>query len=177
MHEGQSGDEVPPSSERSSNAPSSALSNEMLLAHYRSLTDDHRELDRQIYQIPAVLATISSVILISSFYYLTGLPRGLMLLIGFGLSFSLTIVLGKQRYGEDLRSIWMKEIEQKYAGRPFPASTNDVTLVDVERQFKYKAPIPRWFIRQRGFHYIFGLCLFIAFVFALLALITFVAIL
>jgi hypothetical protein len=146
-----------------------ALRNSMILAHYSVLATDHRDLDRQIYQIPSVLVTIASLVMITSYYYLSGLPRAFMLLSGFGLSLSLTIILAKQRYGEDLRAMWMSKMELEHLGRSFPSSTNDVTLDQIEREHGYHPPIPRWFLRQRGFAYIFWLCVFVAGVFLVLS--------
>lgn len=107
---------------------------EARIAQYNRFAEDWRHISTLIWQIPTIAIAVMTGVIGVSFEFLDNLPRILLLAVGAFFLFTLCIALAKHRLFHDSRSIFIRELEQKFRVKRFPTEGAVTKAYLVERK-------------------------------------------
>ena len=114
--------------------PKDNLRKELLLRQYERLAEDWRHLNTLAWQIPTATLTVTSIVFAVSYGYLVGLARIAMLALGLLFSVSFIVLLVKTRFLMDVRSEFMKMLEEDLGLKKVPLTTGESVVFLKERK-------------------------------------------
>lgn len=84
------------------------------IEQYKQHAEDWRHLNNIIWQIPSLTVTVGAILIAGSYQLSDNIARGIILLLGTILSFSLLVALVKHRYFHNKRTELLESIETKW---------------------------------------------------------------
>jgi len=127
------------------------LKQNLIIAQYNRAAYDYRLFDQLTWQIPSVAITVTSVVFGVSFGFIKDnyLIMGIVLVFGGIFNLTLLTAITKYRLAEDLRAIWMEDLEGKMGINHIPTETKKVIHFLDERGYTHRTF--SWLRKQSSF--------------------------
>jgi hypothetical protein len=133
------------------------LQNDLILAEFNQVFNDHRYYDQAMWQIPSVVITVSSVIFAVSFSFVHIFwVSSVILLFGALFDLTLAIVLTKHRISIDCKSVFLRQFVTKYGLEYMPFKTDNMLeyiMKDYGAESEHRTHI--WFRKRNAFQWTF----------------------